>query len=675
MKKIIFFIMAVTVMMQAKTYKYTNSLIYQNSPYLLEHAHNPVDWYAWTKEAFKKAKEENKMIFLSIGYSTCHWCHVMEKESFENLQVAKVLNKNYISIKVDREEMPSIDKHFQDVYYLMNKRGGGWPLTILLTPDGKPFFSATYIPREPKYGRSGLLQILNYFVKMKKDNYKKIVSTADDVEKYLKLSQNNRVNTPIKIKENLANGFIKGIEKHYDKDNHGIGIAPKFPHASSINTLLDIYRLSGDKIALKLADGMLNAMAKGGIYDQIEGGFFRYSTDEKWMIPHFEKMLYTNAELLEDYTKAYSITKNPLYKKIATGIIAFVDKRFEKEGVFFSASDADSYDAKKRENEEGEYFVYTYKEAKDALLKNGVKNYKEILDYFGITKEGNFKDSKNNPYINAFATIPKNLKEAKNILLKIRNTKKYPFIDHKILTSWNALYIKALFNATNINQSYLKKASFSLNQLIQKLYVNGILYHQILLGKEVKIKANFEDYSFLISALLTGYEKTFNKKYLNLADELIHKSIEKFYVDKTWYFSFEPFRVKATTEVNSYVSSLSVMIDNLLKLAVLKENLSYQNLAKITLESNSLYLSKYPANFPKEIADYLAYKRGYIIVKSKKEELLSLRKNLKLKMSYPFILYKETKDSTYLACKVNACFAYGKSEDSIIKKIENEIKR
>ncbi len=675
MKKIIFLIFIGVVIMQAKTYKYTNALINENSPYLLQHAHNSVKWYPWSKEAFDKAKKENKLIFLSIGYSTCHWCHVMERESFENEKVAKILNDNFVAIKVDREEMPGIDKHFQDVYYLMNKRGGGWPLTILLTPDAKPFFSATYIPREPKYGSAGLVQILNYFVKLKKDNYKKIVNAADDVDEYFKLSQKERTATTIKIKENLANDFIKGVEKNYDKDNHGIGIAPKFPHASSINTLLGIYRLDGDETALKLADEMLSAMAKGGIYDQIEGGFFRYSTDERWIIPHFEKMLYTNAELLEDYVQAYEITKNPLYKKIAVELIAFVNKRFEKEGVFFSASDADSYDAKKRKKEEGAYFVYMYKEVKDALLKNGVKNYKNILDYFGITKDGDFKNGESNPYINNFAIVPKNLKQAKEILLKIRDSRKYPFIDHKILTSWNALYIKALFSASDIDLNYLKKASYSLSQLMQKVYINGTLFHQVLLGKDVKVKANLEDYSFLISTLLTAYEKTFDKSYLSLANELVQKSIKKFYIGKTWYFSFEPFKIKATIEGNSYVSSLSVMVENLLKLAVLEENLSYQNLAKTTLKTNSFYLSNFPANFPKALMDYLSYKQGYIVIKSKKELLEKLKNTLKVKLLYPFILYKATKDNTYSACKVNACFAYGKNESSIIEKIKNEIKR
>ncbi len=675
LKKIIFLIMAVIMTAQAKTYEYTNSLIHQNSPYLLQHAHNPVDWYAWTKEAFEKAKKENKMIFLSIGYSTCHWCHVMEKESFENLQVAKILNKNYISIKVDREEMPSIDRHFQDVYYLMNKRAGGWPLTVLLTPDGKPFFSATYIPREPKYGRAGLLQILEYFVKMKKNNYKKIIDTADDVEKYMKLSQEEKTTGKTKISENLAKAFIKGVEKNYDKNNPGIGIAPKFPHASTINALLDIYKLDGDKTALKLADDMLSTMAKGGIYDQIEGGFYRYSTDERWMIPHFEKMLYTNAELLEDYAKAYEITKKPLYKNIVNEIVTFVDKRFEKDSVYFSASDADSYDAKTDEKEEGAYFVYTYKEAKNALIEDGVKNYKDILDYYGITKDGNFKSGESNPYINNFAKVPTDLKEAKNALIKVRDTKRYPFIDEKILTSWNALYIKALFTASDINHNYLKKASTSLNELLKKVYLNGTLYHQILLGKEAKVKANLEDYSFMTSVLLIAYEKTLDKKYLDLANELTQKSIEKFYVDKTWYFSFEPFKVKATIEGNSYVSSLSVMINNLLKLAVFEENLSYQNLAKDTLENNSLFLSKYPANFPKAVDDYLAYKDGYIVIKSKKNPLLELKNSIKSQIHYPYILYKSTKDNTYLACKVDACFAYGDDKENIINKIKDEIKR
>ena len=674
MKKIMIFFITAVIMIQAKTFKYTNELIYEDSPYLLQHAHNPVNWMPWSKKAFDKAKKENKLIFLSIGYSTCHWCHVMEEESFENPKVAKILNDNYISIKVDREEMPSVDKHFQDVYYLMNKRGGGWPLTIILTPEGKPFFSATYIPREPKYGRPGLVEMLKYFVSIKEKNPQKLEDVAKDVDKYLKLMENAPKESKTPLKSDLAKEFVKGVAKNFDKDNFGIGLAPKFPHTSTLRALLEIYRLNHDKLALTMAEEMLMAMAQGGIYDQIEGGFFRYSTDERWMIPHFEKMLYTNAELLEDYTLIYKITKKELYKDIIDELVSFLKKRFEKDGVFYSASDADSIDPKTNKKEEGAYFVYEYNEAENALKKGGIKNYKEILEYLGISEDGNF-EGKNNPYIDELYPKPANLTEAKNILQSIRDKRIYPFVDHKILLSWNALLIKSLFKASDIKSDLKEKGLNSLDALMRKVYIDGKLYHQVLLGKKPKIEANLEDYSFLISALISAYEVTYDDSFLAKANKFAKEAISKFYLDDKWYASLKPFKVRASFDGNAYVSPLGVMVDNLLKLALFKEELSYETMAKKSIKDNSELLLKYPSNFPQAVLDMLAYKKGYIIVKTKKKPLEELKKSLETKLSYPFILYKATSDTNYLACKVDVCFAFSKEKDVIISKIEKEIKR
>ncbi len=674
MKKIVIFLIMVVVMAQAKTYRYTNELINEESPYLLQHAHNPVNWMPWGKKAFEMAKKEHKLIFLSIGYSTCHWCHVMEEESFEDEEVAKILNENYISIKVDREEMPSLDKHFQDVFYLMNKRGGGWPLTIILTPDAKPFFSATYIPKEPKYGNPGLINILKYFVNLKKSDYEKIQNSANEIERYLKLmEQNKNTKAQIPLDDNIVRKFVEGVAKNYDEENGGIGVSPKFPHASTIKVLLQIYRLNGDKKALDMAKRMLEAMAKGGIYDQIEGGFFRYSTDERWMIPHFEKMLYTNAELLEDYALAYKITKKSLYKKIVEELVSFLRKRFENEGVFYSASDADSIDKKSGKKEEGAYFVYSYKEAKEALINRGLKNYRQILNYLGITKEGNF-ERKNNPYIDEYHKKPSNLKEAKEALMSIREKRAYPFIDKKILTSWNALLVRSLFEASDIDRSLLKYAKRSLEALLEKVYVDKKLYHQVLLGKKPKIEANLEDYSFVISSLISAYEKTFDMSYLDKAKIFTNDAISKFYIDKTWQSSLAPFKQRATFEGNAYVSSLGVMVENLLKLAVLEESLSYQELAKSTIEKNSMLISKYPSNFPQAILDIAALKRGYIVIKSKKNKLKSFTDMAYKKLSYPFILYKATLDEIYLACRVDTCFAYSDNLEEMIKKLKSIIR-
>ncbi|SFV75914.1 Thymidylate kinase [hydrothermal vent metagenome] len=658
--------------MQAHTsYKYTNDLIYEDSPYLLQHAHNPVHWVAWNEKSLQKAKQEHKLIFLSIGYSTCHWCHVMEKESFEDEKVAQILNTNYIAIKIDREEMPSVDKHFQDIYYLMNQRGGGWPLTLILTPDAKPFFSATYIPKEAKYGRFGLIELLEHFTSLQKKDAQKIENTANAIQQSLYKIKNTPIHRTM-IHKNIAKNFIKGVAKNYDKNNFGIGFAPKFPHASTIRVLLNIYQINHNKDALTMADNMLMAMAKGGIYDQIESGFFRYSTDERWMIPHFEKMLYTNAELLEDYALAYKITKNKIYKKIVQNLISFLEKRFEKENLFYSASDADSFDIQTKEKEEGAYFVYEYNEAKEALIKHHIKNYEEILEYLNITPDGNF-EGKNNPYIDNFTSMPKNFEQAKTILLQLREQKAYPFIDHKILTSWNALLIHSLFTASFIDKNYQKKALKSLEMLLSKVYINDTLYHQIILNKQPKIQANLEDYSFVIFALLKAYEITFEEKYLHQANNLTQKAIATFYKNDRWYSAFTPFNVQANFEGNAYVSSLAIMVQNLFQLAIFEENLSYQHLAKITLEQNGKLLSKYPANFPQATLDALIYHQGYIIIKAKKEPLLQLKEKIKTQLSYPFILYKITNDTQFLGCKVDNCFAFGKNEEEMIQQIKKTI--
>ena len=641
--------------------KDTNALINEDSPYLQQHAHNPVNWYAWGEKAFKKAKEENKLIFLSIGYSTCHWCHVMEEESFENEKVAEIINKYYISIKVDREEKPHIDKYYQDVHNLLNKRGGGWPLTIILTPDAKAFFAATYIPNEPKYGRSGIKELLLKIQSVFIQDNEKVIASSIEIERILKEHKNSSNKKQVPLSLALVVKFVDEVELSFDKQYKGIGSAPKFPHASTIDTLLDVHSISKNEKALDMATSMLKAMGNGGIYDQIEGGFYRYSVDEAWMIPHFEKMLYTNAEMLSAYAKAYKITKDEFYETKVDEIVELVKIRFEKESLFYSASDADSKVGKQKE--EGAYFVFDYEETKEYLRKNGYKNSGEILDYFNITKEGNFEHNQNNPYLTQNKK-PKNIDAVKRTLKDLREKKEYPFVDYKILTSWNAMYISALFEA-----DYTKDAIKHLDTLVEKLYINGELYHQRLLFKVPKEKALFEDYSFLITTLLKAYDYSLEQKYLKLASDLNKRAMEKFYRDGNWYMSDDEFLSMAGIYDSSYKSALSNMVNNLLKLAILKEDLKLQNIAKDTIKVNSSTLSNNPSNTAWLLRDYMAYKKGYISLKGTKEMLFD--KELPF---YPFILKKVTKDKQYQACSVIACFAYSEDFETIVEKI-NEFKR
>ncbi len=667
--KKLFLVLAIMITTVNAKDKYTNKLIDEDSPYLQQHAHNPVNWYAWGNEAFEKAKNENKLIFLSIGYSTCHWCHVMEEESFENEEIAKLINKYFIAVKVDREEMPHVDKYYQDVHNLLNKRGGGWPLTIILTPERKAFFAATYIPGEAKYGRPGIKELLLKIQGVFSTETQKIIDSSLQIEKILKDNRDTSSKEQAALDVRLVTEFINDVEASFDKENPGIGTAPKFPHASTIETLLDIYLVYSDKKALDMATKMLKAMANGGIYDQIEGGFYRYSVDSKWMIPHFEKMLYTNAELLNSYAKAYRITKDEFYKNIVDEIIAFGKIRYEKNSLLYSASDADSL-VEGGEKEEGAYFVFEHSQTSEHLEQKGYSenDIKVILEYFNITKQGNFEDDLNNPYLSN-AAVPENLAKIKKDLKELREKKEYPFVDYKILTSWNAMYITALFESGKIDKEYSTLALRYLDTLIDKLYIDGILYHQRIISKKPKVPALFEDYSFLISSLLKAYDFTLDKKYLDLATKLNSEAISKFYKNENWYMSNDEFQAVTSVYDSSYMSPLSNMIDNILKLALLNDDLGLQEIAKKSLQSNSMTLSSNPANTAWLLRSFMAYEKGYISLKAPKNKLED-----KVLPDYPFILKKVNKEERYLACKVDICFAYGNDFEEIVEKISKEIK-
>ena len=338
-----------------------NELSQSTSPYLLQHKENPVNWMEWSDRAFKKAKDEQKLIFLSIGYSTCHWCHEMARLSFSQKDVAEILNKDFVSIKVDKERLSYIDSYYQEGYRIINNKSGGWPLTVILLPNKKPVYFGTYMPKEM------LKDLLREIASSKKE---KLNAVASDIEKSLTSYKNIKVNEG-EIKNDLLKKAFNGYKEMYDFENKGFSQAPKFPQANSIDALLNIYLIKGNKEALTMATDMLDAMARGGIYDQIDGGFFRYSVDAQWTIPHFEKMLYTNAELISVYAKAYKITKKKLYAKVVKESIKEMDKRFMHNGLYFSASNADSKNEKGKE-QEGYYFVFGYKKALEYLVAHKV---------------------------------------------------------------------------------------------------------------------------------------------------------------------------------------------------------------------------------------------------------------------------------------------------------------
>ena len=576
---------------------HTNELIKEDSPYLLQHAHNPVNWMAWSEKALLKAKDENKLIFLSIGYSTCHWCHVMERETFEDEVSAKLLNDSYVSIKVDREEMPDLDKYYQDVHYLLTKRSGGWPLSIIMTPTQQVIFAGTYLPPKSAQGRMGFRELTSFIKGKFDDDFEEVQKSAMSIEAAIKHYERSFEQKQSIEKVAVVEAFVSNVKASYDDVSKGVGSAPKFPHASTWNALLDIYAKTGNLEALYMSEDALTAMANGGINDQIEGGFYRYSVDEAWVIPHFEKMLYTNAELIEVYAKLYSLTQKPLFEEVVDKTIEAMDERFLKEGLYLSASDADS------EGEEGKYFVFGFLQAKEALLKGGLSEVeaKAVMDYFGITKFGNFEHQSTNPVI-ACHEKPVRLDDAIVILKEERQKVAYPFIDTKILSAWNALMVTALFEAGKI-----EKAKSVLDTLLNTLHVNGILYHQIVLGSSLKVEALLEDYAFVIEALLRGYAHTKEICYLELAKKLIHEAERKFYKEQTWYLSDKAFRAKAVLEDNSYKSPLSTMIKNLFELAKIEDDTALFIRAKDMLERFGSGIEKYAHVYPEAVRAVTCY--------------------------------------------------------------------
>ena len=665
MRKILFFIMTFTFLWAE--HNHTNMLINEDSPYLQQHAHNPVNWYPWGQEALNKAKKENKLIFLSIGYSTCHWCHVMEEESFTSAAVAALLNESYISIKVDREQFPQLDQKYQKLYRSVHANRGGWPLSIFMSPGAEVFHLATYIPREEGYGSIGMMNMLPSFTQLQKNNVKQLQVL---VEKYKQAELKDNVkerliqNLDLKVMDEA----VKEISTEFDPKNGGFASSPKFPEASKIALLIDIYKLNGNKKALYMTQVTLKKMAQGGIYDQIGGGFFRYTTDRKWQIPHFEKMLYTNAELIPLYVRMYELTADPLYKKVVNETIAQMEKHFMKEGLYLSASDADS------DGEEGGYFIYKYVEVKKNLLAQGwpLDEIEEVLAYLSIEEDGNIDGESSHTHITS-DTVPMRLEEVKTYLREVSSKRAFPFVDSKIITAWNAMMVKALFTASKLDSQYLMLANQRLEALLQSMRTKDNLYHQTLLGKEPKQEGLLEDYAFLMDAMIEGYEKTYNKEYLTELRSLAKEAISKFYREKQWYLSDDGIQAEADFDDRYYTSALSIMLENLVRLASLTEELNYNEIVRETIKNFGAVLETRPAKAPKLLHTFLRLKRGDVIIKSNTKKLQKSRKEIEA-MQYPFILSKPEESDKYLACKANSCFAYDANITALIKQIEITVK-
>ncbi len=619
-----------------------NRLINEESPYLQQHAQNPVDWYPWGEEALEKAAKDGKPIFLSIGYSSCHWCHVMEQESFENPEIAEKLNENFVSIKVDKEERPDIDRHFQEVYQKMNNKAGGWPLSIFMTPNKVPFYSATYIPPIANYGMMGFGELLDTIAKSYKQDPKML--EAKGVEVLNALRPKSKIEAT-KIDEQLISIVTKQIKHVYEKEYGGFGDAPKFPHASTLELAINLYKLEGDSEILEILKHTLDSMLLGGLYDHVDGGFCRYSTDKMWLVPHFEKMTYDNALMAKVLLRAFRLTKEEHYRSAAFETIDFMLEKMSQDNLFFSASDADT------NGEEGAYFVYDYNEVKEAFEKEGIDS--KLLFELGITRNGNFdKKSIVRLQESRLKDTPE-VKEALAVLKKLRESRKYPFIDRKVITSWNSMMIITLFEASKEEQSYLDKAVNSLEALEKKMLRGNELFHSVLIENQPKVKGFLEDYAWLIAANLSAYSATLDESYIIKATTLTNEAIKRYYRDGKWLLSNGEFKNFEEDYDMTYTSSLSLMVQNLLTLRSLNEAI-YEKFAFQTLQVHSYQLMRQPISRPTLTDAAIRYIKDDTIIKSKEVNLKAL---IKEDFSYPYTLLKVTRDENFEICSNSVCFA------------------
>lgn len=588
-------------------HKFTNKLINEKSPYLQQHAHNPVDWYPWGNEAFEKAKQENKPIFLSIGYATCHWCHVMEHESFEDEEVAELMNDAFVSIKVDREERPDIDNVYMTACQMLT-RSGGWPLTIIMTPDKKPFFAGTYIPKSSRFGRVGMMDLVPKIKKLWATDKERLVSSAEEISKHLKTTMTLSYGIKGKVDDKMFNRAFDDLKDEFDSKYGGFGEHPKFPTPHRLIFLLRYWKKTGNEKALAMAEFTLRKMREGGIFDHLGHGFHRYSTDAKWLLPHFEKMLYDQALLIMAYTEAYSATKEAVYKETADEIIDYILRDMtSSEGGFYSAEDADS------EGEEGKFYVWEYDELESLLTDD---EFSLLKKYYDIEKGGNFHDEATGE---ATGKIIINLKDypiqnqvdkaslegIRQKLVTVREKRIHPLKDTKILTDWNGLMIVALANAGRYldKPEYTEAAVKSANFILSKMRDDsGGLMHRYKDG-DIKVRGMLDDYAFLIWGLIELYEATFEVRYLKEALALNEIMVDRFGDDKNGGFfmtgdNAEVLLVRPKEIYDGAIpSGNSAAFMVLMKLALITGETRFEELA-VKLENEfAIQAERSPSNF------------------------------------------------------------------------------
>lgn len=590
-----------------------NHLINESSPYLLQHATNPIDWYPWGEEAFEKAKKENKPIFLSIGYATCHWCHVMERESFSDDEVAALLNRDFVSIKVDREERPDIDQVYMTVTQTLTGRGG-WPNTVFLTPDRKPFFAGTYFPKESRQGRTGLMELLPKVAELWQTERENVVKSADQITHLIvSKSETDPDGVHSKLDKTILDNTRNMLALTYDTDHGGFGPAPKFPTPHIFAFLLRQYHHKQDSRALAMVENTLTQMRRGGIYDHIGFGFHRYSTDRQWRVPHFEKMLYDQALLAIAYTEAYQATGKEIYAQTGREILTYVLRELTStEGGFFSAEDADS------EGVEGKFYLWTVPQIQKIIDKDETAAFKKV---YNLEDDGNFKSqeaevvagsnilflNKEIPDLARELGLTENqlqqrLEKNRKQLFKVRQNRVHPFKDDKILTDWNGLMIAALARAgqTHGEACYTAAAVRAADFILRKLRAeNGRLLKRYRKG-DAGLPGLLDDYAFTVWGLLELYEATFETNYLQAAIQITDQMIVSFWDDQDGGFFMtaddgEKLLVRSKSIYDGAIpSGNSVAALNLLRLAHMTGRTEYFKKADDIIRAFAGPVNRYP---------------------------------------------------------------------------------
>ncbi len=586
-------------------HKYTNALAGETSPYLLQHAHNPVSWYPWCEKALRLAREGDKPILLSIGYSACHWCHVMEHESFEDEETARLMNENFINIKVDREERPDLDSIYMAAVQMMTG-SGGWPMTVFLTPDQVPFYAGTYFPPEDRRGLPGFRRVLSSVARAYREKREEIVGNASAV-----LAQLEQTDSPGEYRQELRGEILDAaaisLTAGYDAQNGGFGTAPKFPPSMALTFLMRRYAATGQNRLLEIVEHTFAAMAGGGIHDQIGGGFHRYSVDRYWLVPHFEKMLYDNALLSRAYLDCYLLTGNPFYSQIATETLDYVLREMTSpEGGFYSSQDADS------EGEEGRFYVWTPEEI-EAIL--GAEDAALFCLHYGVSPEGNFEGRNilNVPRATDVTArlcrvSEERLRQAvdrgRRLLFAARETRVKPGRDEKILTAWNGLMLRSFAEAASsladarYRQAAVRNAEFILSSLMR----GGRLLRTYRIG-QAKYSAFLEDYACVADGLLSLYEATFDERWFHSAEELADVMIENFWDSSGGGFYFTAsdddklIRRPKDFHDNATPSGNSAAAYALLRLWRFSGKEKWLRHALPVLENMALPMAKYPSAF------------------------------------------------------------------------------